>query len=87
MVERRLEQAAEEARSRPAKAGIQWFMKYIPALAGMTAKHTIPAGKQNRNPFYAPAPPSWIPAFAGMTMGCYFCFTLFRLGLPQAGES
>ena len=31
VVERRLEQAAEEARSRPAQAGIQWFGQAIPA--------------------------------------------------------
>ena len=31
VVERRLEQAAEEARSRPAKARIQWFNQDIPA--------------------------------------------------------
>ena len=42
MVERRLEQAAEEARSRPAQAGIQWFIAYIPAQAGMTT-WVIPA--------------------------------------------
>ena len=36
VVERRQEQAAEEARSRPAQAGIQWFRQYIPARAGMT---------------------------------------------------
>ena len=28
----------QDARSRPAKAGIQWFMPYIPALAGMTIR-------------------------------------------------
>ena len=31
VVERRLEQAAEDARSRPAQAGIQWFRQAIPA--------------------------------------------------------
>ena len=31
VVERRLERAAEDARSRPAQAGIQWFRKAIPA--------------------------------------------------------
>ena len=38
VVERRLEQAAEDARSRPAQAGIQWFRPSIPACkqAGMT---------------------------------------------------
>ena len=47
VVERRREQAAEEARSHlakagihppviPAQAGIQWFIQYIPAQAGMT---------------------------------------------------
>ncbi len=55
----RSEQTTEDARSRLEKAGIQWFIKYIPACllqagsAGMTAKHTIPAclqhaGLQNR---------------------------------------
>ncbi len=33
--------------------------------AGMTAKLTIPASRQNHNPFHPPAPPSWIPASAG----------------------
>ena len=41
VVERRLEQAAEEARSRPAKAGIQWFRQSIPAQAGMTTTGVI----------------------------------------------
>ena len=31
VVERRRERAAEEARSRPAQAGIQWFIQSIPA--------------------------------------------------------
>ena len=47
VVKQHLEQAAEEARSRlakagihpsviPAQAGIQWLIQYIPAQAGMT---------------------------------------------------
>ena len=47
VVEPRGERAAEEARKRPAKAdtlvipakaGIQWFIAYIPAQAGMTMR-------------------------------------------------
>ena len=57
----------------PAKAGIQWFLKYIPALAGMTAKQTIPVSPVqagiSRNSSNTPPPLSWIPAFAGMTTG------------------
>ena len=55
MVEQRQEQAAEDARSRPAQAGIQCFMSYIPAQAGMTIR-------QDWRSFH-------IPAFAGMTAG------------------
>ena len=32
----------QDARSRPAQAGIQWFRQYIPAQAGMTIRSAAP---------------------------------------------
>ena len=52
-VERRLEQAADDARSRPTQAGIQWFKPAIPARhkrAGVTTRAArascLPAGRK-----------------------------------------
>ena len=70
VVERRLEQAAEEARSRPARA-----RTYSPRHSGagrnpvVYSVHSRSSGNalMGPEPVYHPGVPSWIPAFAGMT--------------------
>ena len=53
---RRLEQAVEEARSRPAQAGIQWSVSSIPACrqAGMTTGMTTERGYPAKPAIHSP---------------------------------
>ena len=84
VVERRREQAAEDARSCLAQAGIQprrhsgaGRNPVIYAIharkAGMT-KELFPRAGRHRNPFHTPTPPSWIPAFVCCAAGQDFGF-------------
>ena len=63
VVERRLEQAAEDARSRPAQAGIQWFKPAIPPPAtggrgddNQSGPHAMPSGRPKASRLFSPVP-------------------------------